>query len=298
MRETLDDDEQRCHDSRAHYAVIGGTGQQGGATARALLLAGARVRVLVRQPTSGKAEDLAHLGAELVTADLDDPDSIRNGFAGTTAVFAMTSPTRENWTDGEVAHGKTIADAARDAQVQHLVYTSVAGAERHTGIPHFESKRRVEEYIDALGLQRTFVRPVFFMDNFNRAAPVIKDGKRILQLPLPPDVSLQLIAVDDIGAVCAAALMDPDRIVVGAIEIAGDKRTVTEIADILGSVADLPAGYEQLPLSSLDKDPDRQAMFTWYAQPTSTEADIVETRTLAPNLADLTTWSRKNRRVA
>lgn len=273
------------------FAVVGATGQQGGATARALLADGATVRALVRDPHSAKAKDLAARGAALVTADLDDPNSVRAAFTGATAVFAMTAPTPQHWTDGEVAHGKSLADAAHDAQVGHIVYVSVAGAERHTGIPHFESKRVVEQYIDSLDLHRTFVRPVSFMENFNRAVPVIENGTRVVRLPLPPDVPLQMIAVDDIGSVCAAALQNRDLVAGGAVEIAGDSRTGNEIAEVFGRVTNMAGRYEQLPLSSLAGDADRQAMYRWYAQPTSTRGDVNQTRQLAPKLADLPTWA-------
>lgn len=71
----------------AIFAVVGATGQQGGATARALLADGATVRALVRDSHSSKAQDLAARGAALVTADLDDPNSVRAAFTGATAVL-------------------------------------------------------------------------------------------------------------------------------------------------------------------------------------------------------------------
>lgn len=274
------------------HVVIGGTGQQGGATARALLARGAHVRVLVRDATSPEARELARLGASLVVGNLDDPPSVRSAMDGAVGVFVMTSLSIERWTEGEVAHGETIADAAKAARVEHVVYSSVAGADRATGIPHFESKRRVEQYIDSLGLSRTFVRPVFFMDNFNRAAPTTEHGVRVLRLPLPADASLQLIAVADIGRVSAAALLSPGLIEGGAIEIAGDTQTCDDIATILGKAAGLDARFESLPLSTLDGDEDRQAMFAWYATPVSTTADVAQVRSINPQLLDLTTWSQ------
>jgi uncharacterized protein YbjT (DUF2867 family) len=132
------------------FAVVGATGQQGGATARALLTVGAGVRALVRDPQAGAAKALAQLGAQLVRADLADVDSLRAAFTGVDGVFAMTTLTGPQGTEGEVEHGRLIGDAARDSNVPHVVYSSVGGAERHTGIPHFESKRRVEEYLTSL----------------------------------------------------------------------------------------------------------------------------------------------------
>ncbi|WP_219065794.1 NmrA family NAD(P)-binding protein [Candidatus Mycobacterium methanotrophicum] len=136
-------------------AVVGATGQQGGATARALLAAGASVRALVRDPQKPVAQELAAAGAQLVVADLDDPATIRAAFNGASRVFAMTTMMSGRGTAGETADGIAIADAAKATSVQHLVYSSVAGADRHTGIPHFDSKRRVEN------ISRSFVYQLF-----------------------------------------------------------------------------------------------------------------------------------------
>ena len=62
--------------------------------------------------------------------------------------------------------GKLLASAAADAGVRHFVYTSAGGADRQSGIPHFESKWRVEQHIRSLGLPATILRPAAFMDNF------------------------------------------------------------------------------------------------------------------------------------
>jgi len=107
---------------------------------------------LARRTDSDAARALTELGADLVAADLDDPESLRAAFTGVDGVFAMTTPGHNQRTDLEVTHGHTIADAATAAGVPHVVYSSVGGAERHTGIPHFDSKRDVEEYLVARGL--------------------------------------------------------------------------------------------------------------------------------------------------
>jgi len=117
---------------RRPIAVVGATGLQGGATARALLDAKIPVRALVRRPDSDAARALAEFGADLVAADLDDPEGLRAAFTGVDGVFAMTTPGPDRRTDREVTHGHTIADAAAAAGVPHVVYSSVGGAERHT----------------------------------------------------------------------------------------------------------------------------------------------------------------------
>lgn len=271
------------------FAVVGATGQQGGATARALLDAGATVRALVRDTGSAAARTLAQAGAQLVRADLEDAESLRAAFSGVAGVFAMTTMTGPGGTDGEVRHGRAIGDAARDAGVPRVVYSSVGGAERATGIPHFESKRRVEEHLLELGLSTTFVRPTFFMENF-ASGPQEEDGTLVLRSPLAPGVPLQMVAVDDIGAVAAAALLDPAATPGGSVEIGGDELTGEQIAATFGTRAGRPARFEPLPLDVLGDDKDLYAMFAWFRSLPAYEADFAATRRLSPGVKDFATW--------
>src|SRR5262249_56055761 len=69
-------------------------------------------------------------------------------------------------TKREGREGKNIGDAAKRAGVEHFVYSSAGGAERNSGIDHFESKWEIENYIRKLGLPATMIRPVAFMENY------------------------------------------------------------------------------------------------------------------------------------
>ena len=277
--------------SRRPIAVVGATGLQGGATARALLSANAPVRALARRTDSDAARALTELGADVVAADLDDPEGLRAAFTGVDAVFAMTTPGYELRIDLEVTHGHAIADAAAAASVPHVVYSSVGGAERHTGIPHFDSKRDVEEYLIARGLSTTFVRPVFFMDNFAQfITPTMEDGTLTVRLPLPPGIPLQMITAEDVGAVAAAAALDPDRVPGGSIEIAGDELTGEQIAEAYQHRHDVPARYEPLPIEVLGEDADQRAMFEWLAHLPAWQADFAATRALAPRTKTFEQW--------
>jgi len=271
--------------------VIGATGLQGGATARALLGAKVPVRALVRRTDSDAARALAELGADLVTADLDDPGSLRAAFTGVDGVFAMTTPGSDRRTDREVTQGHAIADAASAVGVPRVVYSSVGGAERHTGVPHFDSKGEVEDYFVAQAAPATFVRPVFFMDNFALFAPPAVDGGTLtVRLPLPAGIPLQMITVEDIGAVAAAALLDPGRVAGGSIEIAGDELTGEQIAEAYQHRYDVPARYEALPIDVLSGDDDQRAMFEWFAHPPAFRADFAATRALAPQTKTFEQW--------
>jgi uncharacterized protein YbjT (DUF2867 family) len=274
-------------DTAGIIAVVGATGQQGGATARALLRAGATVRGLTRTVDSDAAKALAALGVEVVAADLADPDSVRQAFIGATKVFAMTTPGGPDGVEGEIAQGHVIADAAVAAGVSFLLYSSVGGAERNTGIPHFESKRRVEEYIETLDIASAFVRPVFFLDNLLNTK--VEGGEIVLRQPLPDGILLQMVAVEDIGRVATAILLDPSK-VNGAIEIAGDELTGSQIAEVFGRHAGLPSRYEALPIEVLAGNDDMTRMFSWFAGPSAYQADFDLTRSLDLELLDTAAW--------
>ncbi|PND58547.1 hypothetical protein CRM90_07940 [Mycobacterium sp. ENV421] len=270
-------------------AVVGATGQQGGATARALLSAGVAVRALVRDPQKPAAQALVAAGAKLAIADFDDPASVRTAFEGVERVFAMTTMTSGRGTEGEINDGILIADAAKSAGVEHLVYSSVGGAERHTGIPHFESKRRVEEYIESLEIPATYVRPTFFYDNLLSQSSNFEANDIVVRLPMPDGVPLQMVAVSDIGAVAGAVLIDPSRVPTGAVEIAGDELTGSQIADVFGRRAAQPARFEALPTTAAGDD-DLRAMFTWFSTPPSYQADRALTAELAPSVQTFEQW--------
>jgi uncharacterized protein YbjT (DUF2867 family) len=272
-------------------AVAGATGAQGGAVVDALLEQGARVRALVRSTGSERARNLANRGVELVQIDAKDPASLTNALREVEAFFFMTTPygSPNPDIDGEIQQGVDFADAAAAARVPHVVFSSVGGAERDSGVPHFESKRRIEELLLGRGLPVTIVRPVFFMDNFLSMAPTVEGNELVLRLPVPDGIKLQTVAVRDIGVVAAAALLDPAA-VPAAIEIAGDELTGSEIAATFGAHIGLSARYEALPVEVLDGQDDLQKMFRWFADTPAYQADITAVRRIDPDLWNLQAW--------
>lgn len=270
------------------YAVIGATGQQGGAVVDALLPAGRAVRALVRDLGSVKSRALADRGVTLVRADQEDPDSMVEALRGVAALFMMTTFAGPKGTEGEVEHGRAIADAAVRAGVPRVVYSSVGGAERSTGVPHFDSKRRVEEHLMTV-IAASFVRPTFFMENLTRLLGS-GEGDFVMRLPMPGTVPVQMVAVRDIGVVAAALLIDPTVIEGDAIEIAGDVLTGDQIADRIAAHLGRPGRYEAVPLDSLGQDEDRKAMFRWFVDTPAYQADLSRTRAVDPTVRTLETW--------
>ncbi len=270
--------------------VIGATGQQGSAVIDALIDRNASVRAVTRNPHSDNATKLSARGVEVVPGDLNDIASIRDALDGAQSAFAMTTYDGPAGTDGEIGQGRTIAEAVKSAGVSLFVYSSVGGAERRTGIPHFESKARIEEFLLGAGRVK-FVRPTFFMENF--AGLISRDGDRAtVAMPLPDGVPLQMISVRDIGKVAAALLLD-EASSIQAIEIAGDELTGSQIADRVGAHLGLPTTYTEAPLDVLGDDDDRKKMFQWFTRKPAYQADSEGTKRLVPDVEDFATWLRQ-----
>lgn len=273
--------------------VIGGTGQQGGAVARHLLEDGWRVRTLTRNPAKPAAEALVRAGVEVRTGNIDDRQTLDEAMKGVHGVFSVTQFWEHGY-EGEVRHGKAVADAAQKAGVTHFVYTSVGGADRGTGISHFESKWEVEEHIHLLGLPATVVRPVFFMENFNTgSAPIWVDGVWTVRVALRPDRSLQFIAVDDIGGIVALAFREPRGWIGQSIEIAGDELTIPRVAAMFSHSTGQPFAFEGVPIQDLERaSPEAATMFRWFKE-AGYQADIPAVRSLYPELTTFEAWLAK-----
>ncbi len=145
--------------------VTGATGNQGGAVARSLLDRGFRIRALTRDPQKPEAQALTEQGAEVVQGDMEDRSAMERALEGAYGVFSVQNFWETGY-DREVQQGKTVADAAKDAGVEHFVYSSVGSAYRDTKIPHFDSKWEVENHVRESDLPYTILRPVFFMQNW------------------------------------------------------------------------------------------------------------------------------------
>ena len=273
--------------------VIGATGQQGGAAARHLLNAGWKIRALVRDPRKDAAQVLEKQGAELVRGDLYDRASLDNALEGVYGAFGVTN----YWLpdvgyEGEIKQGKSLADAANEAGVEHFVYSSVGAAHRGMGQMHFESKWIVEQYIEEIGLAHTILRPAAFMNNLEWRRARISNG--ILEsLGIRQDKSTQLIAADDIGAIAAIVFSDPEQFLGTTLEIAGDELSEAQQAETFSRVIGRPVKLE--PARTMDGyDPNEEQIagtrfFDWEAY----TADIAAVRKMYPGLRKLEQYLRE-----
>lgn len=271
--------------------VAGVTGQQGGAVARHLLANGWRVRGLTRSVNSDKAKALQAQGVEIVAGDLDDRASLDRALRGVYGVFSVQG-FWEQGVEGELRQGKAIADAAKAAGVEHFIYSSVGGAERNTGIPHFESKWQIEQRVRQLGLPATILRPVEFMENLFWSREGVLNGVFMSQ-GLRAERKKYWIAVDDIGAFAAIAFANPETWIGRAEEIAGDAQTEAEMAATFSKVVGRPV--QLIPPVDNPEMPLREellSMWRWFDRE-GYRSDLEGLRKIYPGLQTLETWLRR-----
>jgi uncharacterized protein YbjT (DUF2867 family) len=242
--------------------ITGVTGNQGGAVVRALRGAEFNLRGLTRNPDSERAAALARRGVEVVAGDLDNESTLRGALAGVWGVFSVQN-SLEAGVEREEAQGKRLATLAREAGVEHFVYTSVGSANKRTGVPHFENKWRIEETVRGLRFpSHVILRPVFFMENL--LAPFSLKGST-LAWALRPATKLQMIAVDDIGWFGARAFTEAAAVNRREIDLAGDVRTMPEVAEILTESLSRPIAFAQVPIEQVRQYSQETAlMLEWF----------------------------------
>jgi len=251
--------------------ITGVTGHQGGAVAQALQDQGFHLRGLTRKPDGERAAALARSGVDVVKGDLDDEATLRRALAGAWGVFGVQN-TAEAGVEREEAQGKRLATLAREAGVEHFVYTSVGSANKRTGVPHFDNKGRIEDTVRGLRFpSHVILRPVFFMENL--LAPFSLQGST-LAWALAPGTKLQMIAVDDIGWFGARAFTHAAVLNGREIDLAGDVRTMPETAEILTGALGRPIAFAQTPIEQVRQYSMEMALMLEWFERVGYSADI------------------------
>ena len=221
---------------RKLIAVIGATGQQGGAVVRALQASGQfKVRALTRNP--GKHRELAE---EVVKADLDRPETLKAAFEGAHGVFLVTN----FWEEGtdELKQATAAVRAAKDAGVKHFIWSTLPDVEAISGgkfhVPHFTGKAKIDRIVKEAGFaHHTFVIAPFFYQNLVGALAPQKqeDGTLGWALPIDPTVrGIHMGDITELGNIVAGAFAHPDQAGNGEyLPLVGDFMSFNEIVDTL-----------------------------------------------------------------
>lgn len=194
--------------------VIGATGLLGGLIASSLLDQGKPVRILVR--VGSPADALVSAGAQAVTGDLKDSDSIRAACDGVDVVITTANSVGRGGDDTVESvdrHGNAaLIDAAAAAQVRHLVFISALGASAQHPMPFLQAKGEAEDRLRASGMAWTVLQPNMYMDLWippvvggpllaGHPVTLVGDGERTHSMIAARDVaSFAVAAIDRLEA--------------------------------------------------------------------------------------------------
>jgi len=247
-------------------AVVGATGAQGGGLVRSILDDGSNnfaVRAISRDVNSNKARELARLGADIVAADVDNPDSLEKAFAGAHAAYCVTFFWEHFSPEKELAHATAMAQAAKHAGVQHLIWSTLEDTRQWVPlsdnrmptlmgkykVPHFDAKGEANQIFMDLKLPTTFLLTSFYWDNlinFGMGPKKNPDGTFAFTMPMG-DKKLPGIASVDIGR-CAYAIFKRGHEFIGkTVGIAGEHLTGNQMAAALSRALGREIRYNDVP---------------------------------------------------
>jgi uncharacterized protein YbjT (DUF2867 family) len=197
-----------------------------------LLDRGHRVLAATREPGSARAQQLRERGAHIVRVDFDEVASL-TAAAGQADTVVAAGTAHAAGPVGDLRHGRNVVDAARAAGVGHLIYLTVAGADRATGVPIMDSKHALERYVRDLGVPHTIISPVYFMENLWNPwnGPALATGR--LPSPISRFKPLQQVPIEDVLTFTAHVLESRDAMLGERIEIASDEITAQHAAEIV-----------------------------------------------------------------
>ncbi|KAJ2083077.1 hypothetical protein H4R24_001116 [Coemansia sp. RSA 988] len=257
------------------FAIIGATGLQGGSVLKILNAAGSyKLRALSRNPNSVSAKKLAanYPDVEWAQADLNDTSSLRKALTGVDIVFAVTNFFQQDILakvdagdkDAEFTQGKNIVDAAIDAGVKSIIYSSLDSMKqlsdgKYTDILHFEGKHKVEEYISSKAdkIKGYFIYLGIYMENYTQFSRISPEDNKTVEftMPLKPTTKIPLVdTANDTGHVVKYILEHPDECLGEVVEVSGGYYEAQEMATAFTKATGKPARYVQIPYEAAGMD--------------------------------------------
>jgi uncharacterized protein YbjT (DUF2867 family) len=275
--------------------VTGATGNQGGAVVASLIKNGFKVKALTRRTDSEKAQGLQKQTAELVKGDLNDLNTFQNHLKEIDGIFSVQS--FENGVDQEIKQGMDLANLAKQCGVNHFLYSSVAGADLNTGIPHFDSKYKIENHIKQLGLPYTIIRATSLFENF--LIPDVRSRilKGKLASPINKSKTLQFIGAVDIGEISTDVFLNKNKYLGKTITIGSEEMDMQQVAVTFSEVLGKEISYQNLPMLivRLVMGKNLYKMFKWInGNDAVFIKDIDLFKKENPNLTSLKQWIKTN----
>jgi uncharacterized protein YbjT (DUF2867 family) len=303
-------------------AVMGATGGQGGGLVRAIQADGGgpfRARAITRDPDSDKAKAVAKLGAEVVAANADDPESLKKAFAGAHGAYCVTFFWEHFSPEKEMGQVKNMALAAKQAGLAHVIWSTLEDSRRFIPlsddrmptlmgkykVPHFDAKGESDRFFREEGVPTTFLLTSFYWENmihFGMGPKKGPDGTLAITLPLG-DKKFPQIAVDDIGK-CAYGIFKKGREYTGkTVGIAGEHLTGREMVAALTRALGREVRYNDVPPEAYRKfgfpgAEDLGNMFQFnrdFADAFCAARSLEVSRALNPELQTFDQWLARNK---
>jgi uncharacterized protein YbjT (DUF2867 family) len=306
--------------SKKIIAVVGATGAQGGGLVRAIQRHGGdfTARAITRDPNSVKARELAALGAEVASADVDDAASLERAFDGAYGAYCVTFFWAHFSPEREMAQAKGMAEAAKRAGLKHVIWSTLEDTRAWVPledtrmptlmgkykVPHFDAKGESDRFFTDLGVPVTFCRASFYWDNFIDFGMGPKkgaDGVLALNLPMA-DKKLTGIAAEDIGKCALGVFQRGGEFVGKTIGLAGDQLSGTQMAAAFAKALGKEVRYNAVPFDvfrglGFPGAEDLGNMFQIYAEfePAFVASrDVALSRSLDPELLSFDAWLAQN----
>ncbi|KAL3891748.1 hypothetical protein ACJMK2_003997 [Sinanodonta woodiana] len=258
---------QGSSDEPKTIAVFGATGLLGGAVARALLEdpTNYRVRAITRKPSNDKARKLAEKGAVIVTANMNDMESLEKALDGAYAVFLTTHYWEEKNKEKEIVRGLNAIDAAVKQNVKHIILNGSESIRKLIGkeCNNLDSKAAVEEYLKEVAL------------------PI-------------EDAAIDMISVKDIGPCVMSILDSPKQYRNKTIGLSADRMTTVDMAHVFSKHIDKQFISPKIRTKDYEKfnfpeARDLAAMFELY-QKNLAHRDIKMTKKMNPRVRTFDKW--------
>ena len=304
--------------------VVGATGSQGSGLVHAILNdtnGGFSVRALTRDINSDKAKELVKAGAEVVAANVDDPESLKKAFAGAYGVFCITFFWEHFSPDQEQAQAKAMAEAAKHAGVQHVIWSTLEDTRKWVPVsddrmptlqdkykvPHFDAKGEANKFFTDLDLPVTLLNTSFYWENFiyfglgPKKGP---DGKYAITFPMG-DKKLPGICAGDIGKCAYSIFKSGDEYIGKTLGISGEHLSGSQMSEALSEALGVDVSYNDVPPEvyrgfGFPGADDMGNMFQFkrdFEQEFTAGRDPEVARSLNPSLKNFKTWLNDNKQL-
>lgn len=301
--------------------VLGATGAQGSGVVRAILGDSSgdfTARAITRDVNSEKAKALADMGAEVVSADIDNYESLKSSFEGAYGVFAVTFFWEHFSAEKEIEQAGLIAKAAKETGIKHIVWSTLEDTRKWIPlednrmptlggkykVPHFDGKGEADNIFIKQGLPVTLLLTSGYWENliyFGWGPAKGKDGKLSLILPMG-DKKLPGIAVEDIGKSAYEIFKRGNEFIGKKVGVAGEhlngKEMAEKLSDALGEeVTYRPLSFEAYRGLGFPGADDIANMFQFkhdFEEDFCGARSIKFSKSLNPSLKSFDVWLKEN----